>query len=287
MCKCNICYRNKTNCSDKCQWCSSYPSTIPNCLPTPCVTGCIDNPLTTCVETPVDIPDLNLLRGAKLDSIINALILLIQNGNSLQAESFAFKTMSISQESQNADRINTIDSEIIDIDSKLINQNSIIESLDSKVDNLNTLDNLKVQDSEIKLTIVDNTLIATLNMDLFIDKFISAIKESVINTSKFKQLQVYTTDPDNFSLAPYEVSGVPSRTTITVKWTDMGENMIYTVHYKEHNSNIFKELNSTANLGITIPGLSIDTEYDIYVSSMNSAGKLSAPSEIITIKTLL
>lgn len=81
MCHCNSCNRSKSNCSDPCNWCQSKPVTQ-SCLPTPCVTGCLEIVDTTCVQTPKDIDLCGTVipKGTKLDVILESYKSAICNG---------------------------------------------------------------------------------------------------------------------------------------------------------------------------------------------------------------
>ena len=287
MCKCNKCNKVKSNCNSNCEWCSYNPTTRQSCLPTPCVTGCLELVPFSCVEATVDYPDLNLLRGAKLDSIVTALIQLAQQGGVLAEQSFAFKTMTISEESLNSDRINVIDGEITAIKNTNAFQAQELVNINNTIAELNTLDKLTFTNSEVSLSKNGNDISVTIDMEKFLDKFIDKIKSSSILISKYKQLNVFTNDPENFALAPYEVTSTPGRTTLLIKWSDMGSGTTYDVYYRVEGEIGYNKLTPTMQLGITIPGLTPDTNYEVYVTSTNTANKVSAPSEIIKTKTSL
>lgn len=286
MCKCNKCNRVKSNCSSNCEYCSYNPTTMANCLPIPCLTGCVDILPFTCVQTEVDLPDLNLLRGAKLDSVITALIALIQENGGSGDSMFAFKTMSISDEQLNSDRINTIDSEIININNTNTSQDEEILNLSNRISDINSLNNLIVSQSEVVLGFNDNVISAELDIEKFLDKAIQLAQISPVISAKFKQLLGVTTD-ENYSVAPYSVITIPGITSIAVSWNQVAVGNKYDVYYKMVGQTTYTKLTSTFNTGITIPGLIPDTSYSIYITSTNAAGNVSAPSNTVTTKTIV
>lgn len=149
------------------------------------------------------------------------------------------------------------------------NFDSFVEELNSIRQQIFSINNPL---EDVKKVAIHNIL-DTINSD---DQLKTKFAKNVLNVSH----------PEDFVFPPEQIEAIPSVTTIKINWETVKFADTYKVFIAKAGEANYKQLQDTSYTTVTIPGLTPDTEYNIYIIASKESGQLSSSSKIVSAKTL-
>lgn len=279
---------NLTNPCSPCNACSQCNRCACECtcdLPDYCTDGCVLIIPSSCATyngSPITVGEQTITTGMNMTEVIEILAGITPPSGE------GFRTFSVESDDSNSDidlnnSINALADRVTMTEERLGTEDI---NLQSQIDNKLSLSNLEITSNDLTSTISTNHIELGINYTNFLTNFVNFIKENNTNTSIFGQLFSYINNPSNFINAPYQISAIPSITTILIEWTNINEASTYIVYKRIYATGNFESVGTTPSLGMTISGLTQNTLYEFYVVSVSASGNQSLPSTIITSKTL-
>lgn len=141
------------------------------------------------------------------------------------------------------------------------------------------LKEIRQQIYDINHPSIDNKKISSHNL-------LESIEGDDILKTKFAKTVLGVSHPEDFVFPPEQIEVIPALTTLKVNWETVKFAELYKVFIAKSGETNYKQLQDTNYTTITIPGLSPDTEYSIYIIAGKISGQISSSSKIVTATTL-